>query len=96
MAPWVGVGGILLVVGREWENYMALYEPAVTICFFIFVSCPVRVCSTQLSFNIFSYRISVSSLVSAARMAALPATGATVEMLSHLMNLSKEAETFSD
>ena len=24
MAPWVGIGGIGLVVGREWENFMPL------------------------------------------------------------------------
>ena len=29
MASWMGVGGICLVVKREWENFMALslYEP---------------------------------------------------------------------
>ena len=34
MAPWVGVGGICSVVGREWDNFMALslYEPEVTLC----------------------------------------------------------------
>ena len=46
--------------------------------FLSIVSCPLRVCSTHLSFTLLSYRISVSSLVRAARMAALPATGATV------------------
>ena len=34
MTPWVGIGGIGLVVGGEWENCMALslYEPEVTLC----------------------------------------------------------------
>ena len=33
MAPWVGVGGICLSVGREWENFMALslHEPEITL-----------------------------------------------------------------
>ena len=33
MAPWVGVGGICLAVGREWENFMAisLHEPEITL-----------------------------------------------------------------
>ena len=25
MTPWVGTGGIGLVVGREWENFMAMF-----------------------------------------------------------------------
>ena len=47
MAPWVGVGWNCLLVGREWDNFMALaiYEAKVTLCLFIFVSCPLRVCS---------------------------------------------------
>ena len=44
MAPWVGVGGICLAVGREWENLMALslYEHEVTLSIFIFVSFVLR------------------------------------------------------
>ena len=40
MAPWVGVGGICLAVGREWENLMALslHEAEVTLSLLIFVS----------------------------------------------------------
>ena len=73
MTPWVGIGGIVLVVGREWENCMALslYEPEVTLSLFLFVSCPVRGCGTPFSFTSLSYCISVSSLVSAARRAEL-------------------------
>ena len=73
MTPWVGIGGIGLVVGGEWENCMALslYEPEVTLCIILFVSCPVRVCGTPFSFTSLSYCISVSSLVKAARKAAL-------------------------
>ena len=80
MTPWVGIGGIGLVVGGEWENCMALslYEPEVTLCLILFVSCPVRVCGTPFSFTSLSYHISVSSLVSAARRTALTATEATV------------------
>ena len=73
MAPWVGVGGICLAVGREWENFMALslHEPEFTLCLFIFISCHVRVCSSHLYFTLLLYCMSVSSLVSAARMAAV-------------------------
>ena len=104
MAPWVGVSGICLAVGREWENFMALslHEPEITLslfifvsfvlrweesgrtiwlylcmnlksslCLFIFISCHVRVCSSHLYFTLLLYCISVSSLVSAARMAAV-------------------------
>ena len=80
MTPWVGIGGIGLVVGREWENCMALYlyEPEGTLCLLLFVSCPMRVCGTPFSFTSLSNRISVSSLVSAIGRAALPATGANV------------------
>ena len=76
----MGVGGICLVLGREWENFLtlSLNEPEVTLRLFIFVSCPMRVCSTHLSFILFLYPTSVFSLVSAAKVAALPATGATV------------------
>ena len=90
MTLWVGIGGICLVVGREWENFMdpSLYEPEVTLCLFIFVSCSVRVCSTHLS-----YSISVSSLVSTAKMAALPATGATV--LNNIYTMTP-IDSFSD
>ena len=44
MAPWVGVGGICLAVGREWENFMALslHEPEITLSLFIFVSFVLR------------------------------------------------------
>ena len=80
MAQWVGIGGIHLEVGREWENFRALslHEPEVTLCLFIFVSRPLRFRTTHLSFTLLFYSICVSSLVSAARMAALPATLATV------------------
>ena len=44
MAPWVGVGGICLAVGREWENFMALslHEPEITLSIYIFVSFVLR------------------------------------------------------
>ena len=50
---------------------LSLQEPKVTLCLFISISCPLRVCSTHLAFTFLLYRISVSSLVSAARMAAV-------------------------
>ena len=62
----MGIGEIGLVVGRKWENFMALslYEPEVAPCLFTFVSCPLRVCLTHLSFTLFYFF----------KMAALPAT----------------------
>ena len=32
VAQWVGVGGICLAVGKEWENYVALFVHASSMC----------------------------------------------------------------
>ena len=63
----------LFIFVSDWKNSMALslHDPEVTLCLFIFISCPVRVSSTHLSFTLLLYHISVSSLVTAARMAAV-------------------------
>ena len=66
MAPWVGVGGICLAVGREWDNFMALYlhEPEITFSlFFIFVSFVLRWEESGISLWLYLYMKLKSLLV---------------------------------
>ena len=86
----------LFLVGREWENYMALslHEPEVTLCLFIFNSCPVRVCSTHLSFTLLLYCFSVSSQVSATRMAAVDSEAVSEWVTERVLRVDKTKVTW--